>query len=72
VRYLVLRGDDAPLAQWVGEQRDLAADFRRLFGHESAQVPSLAALAVGADADNTRGRSVALLRGLRWAGSPAR
>jgi hypothetical protein len=72
VRYLVLRGDEAPLMQWVGEQRDLATDFRRLFGHESAQVPMLAALAVGADADNTRGRSVALLRGLRWAGPLAR
>ena len=64
VRYLVLRGPDAPAAQWAAEERDLAADFRRLFGHESPAVPPLAALAVGADSDNTRGRSVAQLRAL--------
>lgn len=68
VRYFVLQGTDAPSRQWVGERRDLAADFLQAFGEESATVPALLAIAVGADADNTRGRSLAYLRGLRWAG----
>lgn len=72
VRYLVLRGEGAPSSQWVAEQRDLAADFLRLFGHESREVPPLAAIAIGADTDNTRGRSVAHLRGPLWAGAGPR
>lgn len=67
VRYFVLRDAGAPARQWVGERRDLAADFLQAFGDESATVPALLAIAVGADADNTRGRSLAHLRALRWA-----
>lgn len=61
VRYLVLRGAGEPLQQWRAERRDLRADFLRLFGGEASAVPPLLAVSVSADADNTRGHSVALL-----------
>src|SRR5262245_38252374 len=53
VRYLVLRGAGEPLQQWRREQRDLRADFLRLFGSEASTVPPLLAVMVSADADNT-------------------
>jgi hypothetical protein len=59
VRYLVLQSGPAQPHQWPRERRDLAADFTRLFGAESPQVPPLVGVAVGADADNTHGHSVA-------------
>lgn len=61
VRYLVLRGAESPAGDWRDERRDLAADFLRLFGDEGRVVPRVLAVAVGADADNTGGRSVAHL-----------
>lgn len=66
VRYIVLRDGAAAGGPWVDEDRDVRADFLRAFGDESAEVPPLAALIVGADADNTGGRSVALVAGLRF------
>lgn len=59
VRMLVLRGAETPLRGWVSEQRDLWADFKRLFGDEADRVPPMLAVAIGADADNTHGHSVA-------------
>lgn len=67
VRYIVLQGPSGPSGQFVTEQRDLARDFLQLFGSESAQVPPLVAIAVGADSDNTQGSSLGFLRGLSWA-----
>jgi hypothetical protein len=67
VRYLVLRGAESPPGAWREERRDIAADFRRLFGDESREVPRLLAVGVGADADNTGGRSRAYLTGLTLA-----
>jgi hypothetical protein len=64
VRYLVLRGSGEPLQQWRQEQRDLRADFLRLFGGEASAVPPILAISVSADADNTHGHSVALLNDL--------
>jgi len=61
VRYLVLRGSGEPLRQWRQEQRDLRADFLRLFGDEATAVPPLLAISVAADTDNTHGHSLALL-----------
>jgi hypothetical protein len=61
LRWMVLRGSGEPLEAWRDERRDLAADFRRAFGDESATLPPLKAIAVGADADNTGGRSQAQL-----------
>lgn len=61
LRWIVLRGQGEPLATWRDERRDLAADFARAFGDESPVLPPLKALAVGADADNTGGRSLGRL-----------
>lgn len=59
VRVIVLRGPEAPLHKWQAEQRDIVADYMRLFGDETDTVPPLMGIGVGGDADNTRGRSVA-------------
>jgi hypothetical protein len=64
VRTLVLQGADAPLAQWRTEKRNLAADFLRAFGDEASSVPPVAAVVVGADADNTGGRSLGYVAAL--------
>ena len=58
-RYVVLKSGTAQVGQWMRERRDIEADFNRLFGSEASEVPPLAAVAIGADADNTKGRSVA-------------
>ena len=63
LRYVVLRSGDKP-NQWLSERRDIGADFLRLFGNESAVLPPLIGIAVGADADNTHGRSVAYVADL--------
>ncbi len=64
VQMLVLRRGS--YGNWFDEARDLAADFARAFPHEArAGTPPLAALAVSADADNTRGRSLAYFGDLR-------
>ena len=64
VRYLVLQSGPAHLRQWRAERRDVAADFTRLFGDESSQMPPVVGIAVGADADNTGGRSLAYVTDL--------
>jgi hypothetical protein len=61
VRTIVLRGPEAPLRGWLDEQRDVAADFLRLFGDEAKTLPALIGVAIGADADNTQARSLAFL-----------
>ena len=48
----------------LADARDVAADFRRAFGDESAEVPPLLAIAVAGDADNSGAQSVAYLAGL--------
>jgi hypothetical protein len=59
VRYKVLESGAARLHQWTAERRNLAADFIELFGDESKEVPVVTGVAVGADADNTHGHSLA-------------
>ena len=59
IRFIVLRGPETPLRSWVTDQRDVRADFLRLFADEAkGVVPPLVGIAIGADADNTRRRSV--------------
>jgi len=65
VRLIVLHGIGEPLQTWQHEERDLPSDFHRLFGDESGVVPPLRAVVVAADADNTGGHSVALLKDLQ-------
>jgi len=64
VRYIVL--DGAQVNQWTTQQRRVSEDFQRLFGSESPVTPPVITVAVGADSDNTQGRSVAYLSQLRW------
>lgn len=59
VRYVVLNSGEAQLGVWVAHERDLVTDFRRAFGDETDTVPPLVGLAIGADADNTAGSSLA-------------
>lgn len=65
VRYIVLRGSADGAGRWLDEQRDVAADWALAFGDESAQVPPVAAVIVAGDADNTGGRSLAFISGLK-------
>ena len=58
LRMIVVDSGEQQLGQWVTHTRDLAADFQRAFGEESATLPPLQALLVGADADNTGGQSL--------------
>ncbi len=66
VRVIVLRNEGDASGRWFDEDRDVAADWRRAFGDESAEVPPLAAAIVAADADNTGATSVAHVAGLRF------
>ncbi|MEO5733232.1 MAG: DUF3047 domain-containing protein [Rubrivivax sp.] len=66
LRTIVLRNSDDPLLQWLDEDRDIAADFKRAFGDEADTVPPLVAVGVGADGDDTGGRSVAHIADLRF------
>lgn len=59
VRFMVLNSANTPLGQWTSHNRDLSADFVRLFGSETDTVPPLLAIVVGADTDNTQGNSLA-------------
>ena len=60
LRYVVLETGNGRLDQWIAERRDVGADFLRAFGDEAKQrVPPVTGIAVGADADNTRGHSIA-------------
>ncbi len=59
LRYKILQSGPGRLHQWTAEKRDVAADFTELFGKESPEVPPVIGIAVGADADNTHGHSVA-------------
>lgn len=74
VRYISLRGSEAPTGQWVAENRDLAQDFATLFADElpaGAAMPLVSAVLIGADSDNTASRSNGWVADLRWApGSP--
>lgn len=66
VRFISLRGNEAPAAQWQSERRDLARDFIALFADELPQgaktpreaVPAVSAVLIGADSDNTGSRSL--------------
>ena len=58
VRMIVLDSGEQRLGQWVAHSQNLAADFQRAFGQESATLPPLIGVLVGADSDNTAGKSL--------------
>jgi len=64
VRYMVLQSGKDRLDRWIGEKRDIAADFVKLFGDESKTVPPVLGVSVGADSDNTKGHVVSYVSGL--------
>jgi hypothetical protein len=64
VRYLVLQSGPGAPDGWVQERRDVAADFLRVFGDESPDVPPVTGIAIGADTDNTHGHSIGFVAGL--------
>jgi hypothetical protein len=66
MRIIVLRGTGSRTGEWSSERRDVRADFLRLFGDESTVVPPLLAVVVAADADNTKGRSLAYVTDLTF------
>ena len=59
MRYIVLESGTDRLNKWVAEKRDVGVDFLKLFRDESAVVPPIVGIAVGADSDNTQSHSVA-------------
>jgi hypothetical protein len=64
-RYIVVESGNDRLDRWVAEKRDLAADFTKLFSDESGTVvPPIVGVAVGADSDNTKSKSVSYVSGL--------
>ena len=72
VRFVSLGGPAAALGQWATESRDVAADFRQLFADElgadpTTAVPSMTAVVLGADSDNTASASTAWVAQVGWA-----
>lgn len=65
VRSIVVRNAGDALSTWLEESRDVAADFERAFGDESAQPPPVSAVIVAGDGDNTGARSLAHVSDLR-------
>ncbi len=61
LRFIVMDSGEKQLGQWIGHERDLAADFVQAFGHETDVMPPLIGIAVGADADNTQSTSLAYM-----------
>jgi hypothetical protein len=65
IRTVVLESGAGHRSEWRSERRDIVADFERLFGDESREVPPLFGVAVGADADNTQSRSLGYVDALK-------
>ncbi|OUM00248.1 DUF3047 domain-containing protein [Variovorax sp. JS1663] len=61
IRMVVLEsGPTGTAGNWLGERRNLLADYRRAFGEEAGDtLPDVIAVAVSADADNTHGHGLA-------------
>ena len=53
VRYIVLNSGEDQLKTWQEHQRNVSADFLKSFGEETAVVPQVTAIIIGADSDNT-------------------
>jgi len=73
VRMVVLEsGATAKPGGWMAERRNLLADYRRAFGEEAGTtMPDVVAVAISADADNTRGHGIAYFSDLDLRGGPA-
>ncbi|MEY4911056.1 MAG: hypothetical protein RL761_719 [Pseudomonadota bacterium] len=58
VHYIVLNSGETPLKTWQSHQRNISADFLKAYGDESKTVPTVIAISVGADSDNTQASSL--------------
>lgn len=68
VRTVVIESGNGKAGQWVGESRDLAADFRKAFGREP---PPITGIAIAADTDNTHGQANAWFGDVRLVAWPS-
>jgi len=74
VRFISLQGQGAPLGQWLSEERDVSRDFVTLFADELPDgrdtgrqaLPTIRAVLIGADSDNTISRSSGWVADLQW------
>jgi hypothetical protein len=57
VKMVILESGGAQQGQWLSEQRDIQADYKRAFG--STAVPRISGVAIMTDTDNTGERAVA-------------
>lgn len=57
VKMVAVRSGNTQAGQWLCEQRDIYADYQKLFGEEP---PNLGAVAVMTDGDNTGSKTTAL------------
>jgi hypothetical protein len=58
VRYMALDNASSSLKTWKTHKRNLSDDFLKAFSAESNTVPTVTAIIVGADADNTQDTSL--------------
>lgn len=63
VQMMVVESGEARVGEWIEYERDVAADFMRLFG---GQAPRIAGIAVSADTDNTGERVTTRFGDLRF------
>ncbi len=68
VRYISLRGTEAPLNQWLPEQRRADQDYLDLFQDEATAgtAPHVLAVVLGADSDNTASHSLGWFEHVEW------
>jgi hypothetical protein len=83
VRFMVVDGTASAPGPWRSHQRSLAADFLKVFGDDTQQVPPAVAVVIGADCRQHRGPqpglhrrpeahaliSLAVMVYLNWSGS---
>ncbi len=55
-RMVAVESGNARVGQWISEERDILADYRRLFGEEPRQI---GAIAIMTDTDNTGAEAIA-------------
>jgi hypothetical protein len=58
VRYVVVQSGSARLGQWITERRNVAEDFRKLWG---AEPDNPGAIAISIDSDDTRSSAEAFV-----------
>ena len=59
-RVVVVGSNGTRVNQWLAFERDVAADFHAAFGEEP---PTISAVALGSDTDNTGASVIAFSRG---------